>query len=101
MAVTRAGCRHEPDIVARTLTGRSETLPCFRWVNTVLGNLKTAIRGTCHAIRRPYVPRVLAEFQWRFNRRADMAAMLDKLLDAAVRHAPRPYVQLRLSEMDG
>lgn len=101
MAVTRAGCRHEPVIVARTLTGRSETLPCFRWVNTVLGNLKTAIRGTCHAIRRPYVPRVLAEFQWRFNRRADMAAMLDKLLDAAVRHAPRPYVQLKLSEMDG
>ena len=61
----------------------------------------TAMRGTCHAIRRPYVPRVLAEFQWRFNRRGDMAAMLDKLLDAAVRHAPRSCVDLRLSEMDG
>ncbi|MEX0745647.1 MAG: transposase [Phycisphaeraceae bacterium] len=81
--------------------GRSETLPCFRWVNTVLGNLKTAIRGTCHAMHRPNVPRVLAEFQWRFNRRADMGTMLDKLLDAAVRHAPRPCLYLRLSEMDG
>jgi hypothetical protein len=44
---------------------------------------------------------VLAGFQWRFNRRGDMAAMLDKLLDAAVRHAPRSCVDLRLSEMDG
>jgi hypothetical protein len=30
-----------------------------------------------------------------------MAAMLDKLLDAAVRHGPKPYAQLRLSEIDG
>jgi hypothetical protein len=30
-----------------------------------------------------------------------MPAMLDKLLDAAVRHAPKPYLQLRLSEIHG
>ena len=55
-------------------------MPAFRWVNTMLGNLKTAITGTFHSIRRPYVPRYLAEFQWRFNRRARLADMVDQLL---------------------
>jgi len=100
-AVTKAGCLHEPVVVSQTLTGRSETLFCFRWVNTVLGNLKTAIRGTCHAIRRPYVPRYLAEFQWRFNRRFDLRGMLDKLAAAAVRQAPTPYQAIRIAHVGG
>ena len=100
-AVTKAGCLHEPVVVSQTLTGRSETLICFRWVNTVLGNLKTAIRGTCHAIRRPYVPRYLAEFQWRFNRRVDLRGMLDKLAAAAIRQAPTPYRAIRIAHVDG
>jgi transposase-like protein len=91
--VTEAGCRHERVVCART--GLSEELPCFRWVNTVLGNLKTAITGTFHAIRRPYVPRYLAEFQWRFNRRARLVDMLDQLLSAAVTTMPRPYAAIR------
>ena len=100
-AVTKAGCLHEPVVVSQTPTGRSETLICFRWVNTVLGNLKTAIRGTCHAIRRPYVPRYLAEFQWRFNRRFDLRGMLDKLAAAAIRQAPTPYQAIRIAHVDG
>jgi transposase-like protein len=100
-AVTKAGCLHEPVVVSQTLTGRSETLICFRWVNTVLGNLKTAIRGTCHAIRRPYVPRYLAEFQWRFNRRFDLRGMLDNLAAAAIRQAPTPYQAIRIAHVDG
>ncbi len=66
---------------------------CFRWVNTLLGNLKTAITATFHAIRRPYVPPYFAEFQYRFNRRADLVAMLDQLASAAARATPRPYRQ--------
>jgi len=34
-AVTKVGCLHEPVVVSQTLTGRSETLICFRWVNIV------------------------------------------------------------------
>jgi len=60
----------------------------------VLGNLKTAITGTFHSIRRKYVPRYLAEFQWRFNRRARLADMLDQLLAAAVATTPRPYAAI-------
>jgi transposase-like protein len=89
-AVTRAGCRHEPIVAARE-PEQPEKIPAFRWVNTVLGNLKTAITGTFHSIRRPYVPRYLAEFQWRFNRRARLPDMLDQLLAAAVRTMPRPH----------
>jgi hypothetical protein len=50
--------------------------PQFRWVNTLLGNLKTAITGTYHAIKFPkYAQRYLAEAQYRFNRRFDLKSI--------------------------
>ncbi|WP_419614125.1 transposase, partial [Thiolapillus sp.] len=27
---------------------KSSELDCFHWINTLLGNLKNSIRGTCH-----------------------------------------------------
>src|SRR5512147_2715198 len=72
--VTAAGCTHQP---IRTGSGRKAVLtPAFKWVNTALGNIKTAIVGTYRAIRDKHVPRYLAEFEYRFNRRYDLAAML-------------------------
>jgi hypothetical protein len=94
--VTEAGCHHERVICAKT--GLSEELPCFRWVNTVLGNLKTAITGTFHAIRRPYVPRYLAEFEYRFNRRYELAKMIPRLAVVAATTAPMPYRLLKLAD---
>ena len=41
--------------------------PECRWVNTILGNIKSALRGTYHAIRPKYAQRYLAEFEYRFN----------------------------------
>ena len=47
--VTAAGCTHQP---IRTGSGRKAVLtPAFKWVNTALGNIKTAIVGTYRAIR--------------------------------------------------
>ena len=81
--VTAAGCTHQP---IRTGSGRKAVLaPAFKWVNTALGNIKTAIVGTYRAIRDKHVPRYLAEFEYRFNRRYDLAAMLPRLGWAAVR----------------
>ena len=75
--VTAAGCTHQP---IRTGSGRKAVLaPAFKWVNTALGNIKTAIVGTYRAIRDKHVPRYLAEFEYRFNRRYDLAAMLPRL----------------------
>ena len=94
--VTAAGCSHQP---IRTGSGRRAVLiPAFRWVNTALRNIKTAIVGTYRAIRDKHVPRYLAEFEYRFNRRYDLAAMLSRLGWAAVRTPPMPYRLLKLAE---
>lgn len=73
--------------------------PQFKWVNTILGNLKTAIAGTYHAFKfKKYGQRYLAVYAYRFNRRFDMAAMVDRLAIIAVRSAPRPEKALRVAE---
>ena len=74
-------------------------MTCFTWVNTILGNLKTAMSGTYHAFKfAKYAHRYLAEAQYRFNRRFDMAAMFVKLLFASVQTTARPEVWLRVAE---
>ena len=87
--VTDAGCTHQP---IRTGSGRTAVrTPAFKWVNTALGNIKTAITATYRAIRQKHIPRYLAEFAYRFNRRYDLAAMMPRLGWAAVRTPPMPY----------
>src|SRR5512140_1266838 len=94
--VTAAGCTHQP---IRTGSGRKAVLaPAFKWVNTAPGNIKTAIVGTSRAIRDKHVPRYLAEFVYRINRRYDLAAMMPRLGWAAVRTPPMPYRLLKLAE---
>ena len=91
-----AGCVHQPII---TGSGRRAALnPAFKWVNTTLGNIKSAITGTYRAVRDKHVPRYLAEFEYRFNRRYDLAAMMPRLGDAAVRTPPMPYRLLKMAE---
>src|SRR5215472_1054629 len=58
--VSNAGCVHQPIV---TGSGRKAALnPAFKWVNTTLGNIKSAITGTYRAILDKHVPRSLAEF---------------------------------------
>ncbi len=46
-AVAEVGCIHQPVIV----DGRHpKDLPDFRWINTVISNLKTSFSGTFHAL---------------------------------------------------
>ena len=94
--VGKAGCVHQPII---TGSGRRAALtPAFKWVNTTLGNIKSAIAGTYRAIRDKHVPRYLAEFEYRFNRRYDLAAMIPRLGYVALRTPPMPYRLLKLAE---
>jgi transposase-like protein len=96
-AVTEAGCTHKPQIVGKTR--KSTEMGCFKWINTVLGNLKTAIAGTYHGFEfSKYAGRYLAEVQYRFNRRFDLKAMFSRLLFAAVNTGKRTEVWLRLAE---
>lgn len=97
MQVTQVACSHE-----RHITGggkESVKRPEFRWVNTMLGNVKMSLNGTYHSIdHAKYGARYLAEFAYRFNRRFDLAAMVPRLLRAAVTTKPHPLKILRLSE---
>lgn len=70
----------------------------FRWVNTMLGNLKNSIRGSYHAISEKHIPRYLAEFCYRFNRRFDLGKMVPSLASAAVHTLPIPMKRLKLAE---
>ena len=73
--------------------------PAFKWVNTALGNIKAAITGTHRSVSAKHVPRYLAEFEYRFNRRYDLAAMIPRLTSASVRTPPMPYHLLKLAEV--
>ena len=61
--------------------------------------MSATIVGTYRAISRKHVPRYLAEFEYRFNRRYDLAAMIPRLAWAAVRTTPMPYRLLKLAEV--
>ena len=92
--VTAAGCVHEP-VVTGGGKGAVER-PEFRWVNTILGNIKSALRGTYHAIRPKYAQRYLAEFEYRFNRRFDLPDIIPRLVYVALRTPPMPERLLKL-----
>jgi len=83
----------------RIVTGggsASVKLPQFTAVNTLLGNLKTAINGTYHALDfAKYAHRYLGAVQYLFNRRFDLRAILRRLLVAAAATPPRPRRVLR------
>ena len=92
------GAEHE-----RVVTGSGKAsvrLPQFRAVNTLLGNLETAISGTYHAFHfAKYAHRYLAEFQYRFNRRFDLRSIFAKLLHALVLMPPCDERWLRAAEI--
>ncbi len=96
-AVTKAGCTHT---AIKTGSGaKAAKHPRFKWVNTVLGNIKAAMVGTYRAVREKHVPRYLAEFEYRFNRRYRLEAMIPRLAYVSLRTAPMPYRVLKLADV--
>ncbi len=70
----------------------------FKWVNTIISNVKNSLRGTFHAISKKHFPRYLAEFCYRFNRRYDLKQMVARFGYVAVRTAPTPQRLMKLAE---
>ena len=87
-AVVDAGCIHDKIVCEGGRSSVDE--PEFYWVNTILGNLKSALRSTYHAIRPKYAQRYLSEFQYRFNRRFDLCELIPRLAYVALRTPPMP-----------
>ncbi len=95
--LAEAGCIH---LAINTEPGKKGVQhPAFQWVNTMLGNIKTSMAGTYHSLNGKHLPRYLASFQYRFNRRFDLAAMMPRLLYVAVRTPPMPGRLLKLAEV--
>ncbi len=96
-AIEGAGCIHVPIVTGGGRSGGKH--PLFKWVNTVLGNVKNAMSGTFHAFHEKHVPRYLAEFEYRFNRRFQLPAMIERLSYVALKTPPMPHRLLKLADV--
>ncbi|MBK7301073.1 MAG: transposase [Moraxellaceae bacterium] len=79
----------------------SMELEAFKWVNTLIGNVKNSIKGAYHAINKKHLPRYLAEFCYRFNRRFRLEDMLVRFIYIASRTTPIPIRLLKIAEAYG
>jgi hypothetical protein len=96
-AVKDAGCDHHVEVVGQR---KPRDLPQFKWVNTVLGNLKTMLSGAYKALDySKYAQRYLGAFAYRFNRRFDLAGLVVRLVVDVCRGTPTPERKVRLAEL--
>lgn len=87
LGVVEAGMKHLPIVTG----GGRPAHPFFKWVNIGLGNIKSAIVGTCRSFDGQHTERYLAAFEWRYNRRFDLTENLERLGRVAAKTEPRPY----------
>ena len=66
----------------------------FIWVNTTLGNIKSAITGTYRKLGPDHAERYLASFAGRYNRGYQLQTMITRLVHSAARTSPMPYQTL-------
>ena len=88
-ALEEAACSHQ---AIRTGSGRQAArMASFKWVNTTLGNIKSAITGTYRKLGPDHAGRYLASFAWRYNRRYQLQTMIPRFVHSAARNQPMPY----------
>ncbi len=97
--VMEAGCSHQAIVTGGGPD--SVKIEAFNWVNTMIGNVKNSMHGSYHAISDRHLPRYLAEFCYRFNRRFKLEDMISRLGCAAVRTPPMPQRLLSMAEARG
>ena len=82
-------CSHQS---IRTGSGaKAVRVASFKWVNTTLGNIKSAITGTYRKVDPDHAERYLASFAWRYNRRYQLKTMIPRFVHSAARTDPMPY----------
>ena len=64
----------------------------------MLGNIKRSLHGRYHHLSSKHLPRYLADFSCRFNRRFSLREVFPRLAFVALRTAPMPYRMLKLAE---
>ena len=80
--VTDANCHHQVVVAG----GRKpRDLPDFKWVNTIIGKVKTNLNGAYHAFRfGKYAESCLGDIVNRFNQRLNVHELPRRLLVAAI-----------------
>jgi transposase-like protein len=86
--VEAAGSSHTPIVVGNR---KPDELPEFKWVNTVLGNVKTSLAGAYHGFKfKKYAGSYLSAIAYRFNRRFDLRDLVVRLIVDVSRCKPWP-----------
>jgi hypothetical protein len=87
-AVTEAACTYMPRVVGAL---KHRDLPEFKWINTLLGNLKTMMSGAFKAMKyRKYAQTYLGAFAYQFKNRFDLSDPIVRLMFDATRTKPEP-----------
>lgn len=95
-AVVDAGCTHTPTVVGQR---KPRELPEFKWVNTILGNLKTTLSGAHKAFKYgKYAKSYLGAFAYRFNCRFNLRELVVRLIVEVAQGGPRPRTAIRAAE---
>ncbi len=97
--IVAAGVAH---VIKITGGGRPKD-PDFKWINTGLGNVQSAIKSTLRSCDARHTPRYLAAFEWRYNRRFELAKNLERLARVAMMIEPQPrstLAAIRLKSAD-
>lgn len=94
--VTQAHCVREP---VNITMGTKYDGKVFEWLNTVTGNVKSAIHWTFHTLSNRHLPHYLADYCYRFIRRFQIHTIVDWLTYVALRTYPDPQRLLKLAQV--
>jgi len=89
--LSKVGVQHERRLQGPDPARSAEILP---WVHRAFGNLKTWLRGTFHGVSGKHLPRYLAEFIYRFDRRWREGELFGFVLRRAAQGEPFSYQRL-------
>jgi hypothetical protein len=73
----------------------------FKWVNTVIANVKRSFHGTFHAISKKHFGRHLGEFFYRFNRRFNLQQLIPRFIYVVLKTPPMPQKLIKVAELSG
>jgi transposase-like protein len=72
-----------------------ESLKVQPWLHTLIANVKGNIRGVHDGVSQKHLPRYLAEFCYRFNRRFWKPQLLNRMLFACLNTSVITFFELR------
>ena len=79
-AIKEQELEHQKHIIGE-LKDASKKLP---WVHIVISNCKAVLRGTHHGVSKKHLPRYLAEFCYRFNRRFWRQQIFERMITSCL-----------------